>query len=139
MLLYQLGLLLLLLPVCTFAPGFFFIRKLRCNPLEKLCGSIGLSLILLYLASWTIYCVGARGDGMPVHPLPYIAVSLVCAAMGAVCWKDMVRLLRTAQVKHALAGFGFLLLWTAVLTAIIRNFSAPRSVSSVTTRPVRAR
>jgi hypothetical protein len=42
MLLFQLGLLLLLLPVCSFAPGFFFIRKLRWNPLEKLCGSIGL-------------------------------------------------------------------------------------------------
>ena len=123
MLLYQLGLLLLLLPVCSFAPGFFFIRKLRWNPLEKLCGSIGLSLILLYLASWAIYCSGARGDGMPVHAAPFVAVSLVCAAMGAVCWKDAVRLLRATQVKHALAGFGFLLLWTAVLTAIIRNFS----------------
>ena len=67
MLLYQLGLLLLLLPVCSFAPGFFFLRKLRWNPLEKLCGSIGLSLILLYLASWGIYCVGARGGAMPVH------------------------------------------------------------------------
>jgi hypothetical protein len=35
MLLFQLGLLLLLLPVCSFAPGFFFIRKLRWNPLEN--------------------------------------------------------------------------------------------------------
>ena len=69
MLLYQLGLLLLLLPVCSFAPGFFFLRNLRWNPLEKLCGSIGLSLILLYLASWGIYCVGARADAMPVHAL----------------------------------------------------------------------
>jgi len=123
MLLYQLGLLLLLLPVCSFAPGFFFIRKLPWNPLEKLCGSIGLSLILLYLASWAIYCVGARDNGMRVHPLPFVVVSLVCAAMAAVCWNDIVRLLRAAQVKHALAGFGFLLLWTAVLTAIIRSFS----------------
>jgi hypothetical protein len=123
MLLFQLGLLLLLLPVCSFAPGFFFLRKLRWNPLEKLCGSIGLSLILLYLASWAIYSVSPRGDNMPVHRLPFAAVSLVCAAMGAVCWKDIGRLLRSVEVKRALAGFGFLLLWTAVLTAIIRNFS----------------
>ena len=123
MLLYQLGLLLLLLPVCSFAPGFFFLRNLRWNPLEKLCGSIGLSLILLYLASWGIYCVGARGDAMPVHALPFAAVSLICAAMGAVCWKDIARLLRATPVRGALAGFGFLLLWTAVLTAIVRNFS----------------
>jgi hypothetical protein len=123
MLLYQLGLLLLLLPVCSFAPGFFFIRKLRWNPLEKLCGSIGLSLILLYLVSWGIYCVGSRGDAMPVHPLPFAAVSLASVAMGVVCRNDIGRLLRAAPVRSALAGFGFLLLWTAVLTAIIRNFS----------------
>jgi len=123
MLLYQLGLLLLLLPVCSFAPGFFFIRKLRWNPLEKLCGSIGLSLILLYLACWGIYCAGARRDNMPVHRAPFVAVALVCAAMGAICWKDILRLLRTSPVKQALAGFGFLLLWTAVLAAIVRNFS----------------
>src|SRR5580698_2912075 len=103
MLLYQLGLLLLLLSVCSFAPGFFFVRKLRWNPLEKLCGSIGLSLILLYLASWAIYCAGPRGNGMAVQRWPYIAVSVVCAAMGAASWPDIMRLLRAAQVRQALA------------------------------------
>src|ERR1035438_2685141 len=122
MLLYQLGLLLILLPVCSFAPGFFFVRKLRWNPLEKLCGSIGLSLILLYLASWTIYCVGPRGNGMPVHAAPFGAVSLVCAALAAACWKDIGRLARVRSVRRALAGLGFLSLWTALLVAIIRNF-----------------
>jgi hypothetical protein len=123
MLLYQLGLLLLLLPVCSFAPGFFFIRKLHWNPLEKLCGSFALSLILLYLASWSIYCVGARGDGIPVHSWPFAAISAVCFAMAAFCWKDIARLFGTKSVQRALAGFGFLLLWTAALTATIRNFS----------------
>ena len=123
MLLYQVGLLLLLLPVCSFAPGFFFVRKLPWNPLEKLCGSIGLSLILLYLASWGIYCAGARGNRMAVHAVPYAAVSLACLAMGSACWRDIARLLRAAPVRHALAGFGFLLLWTAVLMAIIRDYS----------------
>jgi len=123
MLLYQLGLLLLLLPMCTFTPGFFCVRTLRWNPLEKLCGSIGLSLILLYLASWAIYCVGARGNGMPVNPVPYAVVSLICAAAGVVCWKDIGRLLRAREVRRALAGFGFLLLWTALLVVVIRNFS----------------
>ena len=97
---------------------------MRWNPLEKLCGSIGLSLaILLYLASWAIYCVGPRGDNMPVHRAPFIAIALVCAAMGASVGKISLRLLRISSVRHALAGFGFLLLWTALLAAIIRNFS----------------
>jgi hypothetical protein len=123
MLLFQLGLLLILLPVCSFAPGFYFVRKLRWNPLEKLCGSVGLSLVLLYLACWAIYCVGARGNGMPTHPAPYVGISLVCAAMAAVCWRDIGRLLRATSVRRALAGYGFLLLWTALLMAIIRNYS----------------
>ena len=123
MLLCQLGLLLLLLPVCSFAPGFFFVRKLQWSPLEKLCGSLGLSLILLYLVCWGIYCAGARGNGMPVHPLPYAVISLVCAAMGARSWKDMGRLLGMKPVRRALAGFGFLLLWSALLMAIVRNYS----------------
>jgi hypothetical protein len=123
MLLYQLGLLLFLLPVCTFAPGFFFVRRLQCSPMEKLCGSVGLSLILLYLAAWGIYSVGARGPGMPVHPLPVALVSLACAAMGIAAWKDIARLARAPVVRRALAGFVFLLLWTAVLLVIIRNYS----------------
>jgi hypothetical protein len=123
MLFRQLVLLLFLLPVCSFAPGFFFVRKLRWNPLEKLCGSIGLSLILIYLTTWAIYCTGARGNNLPAVSLPFFVVSLICAAMGAVCWKDIATLWRAKAVREALAGFGFLLLWTAILTGIIRNFS----------------
>jgi hypothetical protein len=123
MLVFQLGLLFLLLAVCSFAPGFYFVGKLPWKPLEKLCGSIGLSLILLYLVSWGIYCLGDRGNAMPVHRAPYVAVSLVCAAMAAACWKDIGRLVRVRSVRRALAGYGFLLVWTGVLAAMIRNFS----------------
>ena len=54
MLLFQLALLLCLLPVCSLAPGFYCVRKLPWSPMEKLSGGIGLSLVLLYLASWGI-------------------------------------------------------------------------------------
>lgn len=123
MLAVQLVVLLVLLVVCGFAPGFYFIRKLPWNPLEKLCGSIGLSLILLYLAAWGIYCVGERGDNMPVHTTAYIAVSLICGALAAACWRDILRLAGVSSVRRAVAGFGFLLLWTGLLVAMIRSFS----------------
>jgi len=123
MLLFQLGLLLILLVVCSFAPGFYFLRKLRWSPLEKLCGSVGLSLILLYLASWAVYCFGERGHDMPVHAAPFVVVSLACLAAAAVCWKDIDRLARAKSVRQVLAGFGFLTIWTAVLMATIRNYS----------------
>lgn len=57
-------LLLVLLPVCVFSPGFFLVRKLRWSPLEKLCGSVGLSLILLYLVSFGTYWLSRAVRGI---------------------------------------------------------------------------
>ena len=117
------AMLLMLLIVCCFAPGFFVIRKFRWSPLEKLCGAVGLSLILLYLAAWAIYLGGARGDAMPVHPLPFAVVSLICGALGAAAWKDAARLVRNRAARQALLGYGFLLVWTVTLLAMIRVYS----------------
>ncbi|MGA2270932.1 MAG: hypothetical protein ABSH44_20880, partial [Bryobacteraceae bacterium] len=61
MLVLQLGLLLCLLLVCSLAPGFYCVRGLPWSPMEKLCGGVGLSLVLLYLAAWGIYCFSPRG------------------------------------------------------------------------------
>jgi hypothetical protein len=123
MLLSQLGLLLILLPVCSFAPGFYLVRKLRWRPLEKLCGSVGLSLLLLYLVSWAIYCLTPRGDAMPVHALPFVIVTLICGALAMASWKDIGRLAQARSVRGTVAGFGFLLVWTGLLMVIIRNYS----------------
>jgi hypothetical protein len=116
-LIFQLGLVLLLLVVCSFAPGYYFVRRLPWKPLEQLCGAVGLSLILLYLAVWVWYCAGVRST------LPFAIISLICAALGAASWRDIVRLLRVTEVRRALAGYGFLLLWTAILLAMIRVYS----------------
>jgi hypothetical protein len=50
-------------------------------------------------------------------------VSAISVALALVSWKDVARLVRTRSVRHALAGFGFLLVWTALLMAMIRNYS----------------
>ena len=113
----QLALVLLLLVVCGFAPGFYIVRRLRWSPLEKLCGAVGLSLILLYLVVWGLYCAGARGA------LPFALVSVACAALGAAAWRDVARLVRVTAVRRALAGYGFLLVWTLTLLAMIRVYS----------------
>jgi hypothetical protein len=119
----QTAILLVLLPVCCFAPGFFLVRKLRWSALEKLCGGVGLSLILLYLAAWAIYCFSPRGAAMPVHVLPYALVSLVSIALGAAAWKDFALLVRNRAARRALYGYGFLLVWTFTLLAMIRVYS----------------
>jgi hypothetical protein len=109
---------LVLLLVCSFAPGFFLVRRFRWTPIEKLCGSVGLSLILLYLAAWAIYVLAPR-----CQPAAYFAISTVCAVLAAIAWRDLRVLFGIAQVRRALAGFGFLLVWSWSLLAMIRVYS----------------
>ena len=109
---------LLLLAVCSFAPGFFFIRRFAWSPMEKLCGSVGLSLLLVYLAAWAVYCFGPRS---PAAAYSLVAALSVAAAIAA--WRDIVRLRHSAAPSRALAGFVFLLLWTFLLLAAIRVYS----------------
>jgi len=113
--------LLLTLPlliVCCFAPGFFFVRRLHWNPMEKLCGSVGLSLILLYLATWGFYWFAPS-----VEVTAFYGLSVICTALAILCVKDIFRLVRSFRVRHALFGFGFLWLWTFVILSMIRSYS----------------
>ena len=110
-------LLLVLLVICSFTPGFYCVRKLRWSPLEKLCGAIGLSLILLYAVSTAFYWLDVSG------PEAFWAVSAVCLALGMLARRDIVRLVSWGQVRSMLAAFACLLLWTLALLAMIRHYS----------------
>src|SRR5438105_6888699 len=111
MLAAQSALLLGLMVVCSCVPGFFFIRRLRWTPLEKLCGSIGLSLIILYLVTWLIF-VSGTGTGRRIPAAPLAVTSIVCVVLGIVARRDILRLLQSFRIKHSLLGYGFLLVWT---------------------------
>jgi len=111
-------LVLCLLAICGFAPGFFFLRRLRWSPMEKLCGSIGLSLALLYLTSWAIYLVHPPGGRAA-----WFLASVACAAAAIAARRDIRGLLRARQVRRALAGYGFLLAWTLLILSMIRVYS----------------
>jgi hypothetical protein len=125
MLALEILLTLVLLVVCGFAPGFFFLRRLRWSPLEKLCGSIGASFVLLYLVFGIIYCL--RPEGIWSHPeIPPGFFALVSAVSLVLCFamrRDIVRLCASFRVRQALTGFCFLLVWTLLILAMIRNYS----------------
>jgi len=111
--------MLAILAVCSLCPGVFFIRKLRWSPLEKLCGAIGLSLViiyLIYLASFGIYV-------LKLPAWSHWVVSGVCCLLGLLGLRDLFRMLSARQVRRPLAGFAFLLLWTLLLLGLVRHYS----------------
>lgn len=109
-----------LLVVCSFTPGFFFVRRFRWTPLEKLCGSIGLSLVMLFLASWLVYLFPGGNDS---ERAPFLCVSAVCLVLGIATRRDMARLFHARRVRQAVTAHGFLLLWTLLILVMIRNYS----------------
>ena len=120
MLLLQLVLTFGLLAVCSFTPGFFFVRRFRWTPLEKLCGSIGLSLVMLFLAAWVVY-LSTSGDAS--ERIPFWCVSAVSVALGIAARRDIARLFHVSRVRQAVAAYGFLLLWTLLILGMIRGYS----------------
>ena len=120
MLLLQLVLTFGLLAVCAFTPGFFFVRRFRWTPLEKLCGSIGLSLVMLFLASWLVY-LSTSGDAS--ERVPFWCVSAVSVALGIAARRDIARLFHVSRVRQATGAYGFLLLWTLPILGMIRGYS----------------
>jgi 4-amino-4-deoxy-L-arabinose transferase-like glycosyltransferase len=109
----RLAWLLFLLPVGAFSPGFFFVRRLRWSPLEKLCGSVGLSLLLLYAAAFAIYV-----SRLPWAPASGV-VSAGCVVLGLLTLRDASRL----PVRQVVRGFGFLVAWTFAILLLLRNYS----------------
>lgn len=80
---------------------------------------MGLSLILVYLYSWLLFCV----PGAPAGAWAYGAASAVCAILAVASWRDAVRLFRSFPIPRTLAAFGFLVAWTLTALAIIRVYS----------------
>jgi hypothetical protein len=118
------ALLALLLGLCSFAPGFLAIQRLRWVPLEKLCAAIACSLIFLFLCSWGLYVCSPAGDaGLDFRRAGFWAVSGACLVAAILARKQIVLLFRSPTVKRGLFGYLFLLLWMATILACIRNYS----------------
>lgn len=121
MLALQILLAILLLAVCGFAPGFIFIRHLRWNPMEKLCGSIGVSFTLLYLVSAGLYDFSPKDAD--IRPRYMGLVFVACLGLGFAARRDALLLIRSPRVRRALGGCLFLLVWTFLILGVIRNYS----------------
>jgi hypothetical protein len=112
----QLLVALLVLTISSFAPGFFIIRRLRWSPLEKLNGSVALSLTLVYCASFFLYAIHAERRWQWL-------ISSACLLLAIVTFRDARRLFAAPQVRRAVAAFAFLLVWCLAFLALIRHFA----------------
>ncbi len=104
--------------VCSFAPGFALVRKLTWRPLEKLCVAIAASLILIYLFAWAVFCLAPGSETGAFR-----AAGCVAAALALWHWREIRKLALSFGARQALAGYGFLVIWSLPVLATIRNFS----------------
>lgn len=114
----QIAVCLASLGVCSFAPGYLAVRRLPWRPLEKICGAVALSLILLYLVAF-----GAFAFAPGAEPIIFRGYAVLAAALFAFEWREIRRLAKAFGARQALGGFAFLLLWSVPALAMIRNFS----------------
>src|SRR5688572_20478068 len=109
--------LLLLFAVYSVGPGFFFVRRLRLSPLEKLVTSVALSYFLIYLGSFAILVfAGHRMTDRPdLQRALHTGLAAVCFLLTVASIRDLVRLLNHAPVRRMLGAYGLFLLWGFVL------------------------
>ncbi len=107
---------LLLLLGCGVGPGFVCLRRLRWFPLEKLCGSIGLSIFILYLTAFIIFI-------LHLPAWSYFVVTAICVAVTATFARELFGLFLDRQVRAAGVGFSVLLLFGVAAISLVRQFS----------------
>ena len=107
--------LICLLVVCSVGPGLWVVRKWRASPLEKLCGATAVLFILIYLASFALFLVGAP-------EVIYWIASAACAAIGVSNWRQAAVILRRGRSRAAVLCFIALLIWDFLHLAMIRHY-----------------
>ncbi len=101
--------------VLSFGPGFFAVRRFGWPPLEALTASVGLSLILLFVASFAAHWMdaGLWADW---------AIGGVGMAMTALAWKEACALFRDPTVRRLLGAFLGLAVWTVLVLSLIGQY-----------------
>ncbi len=109
-------LLVLLVPVASFAPGFLLVRRRRgWSPAETLAVSVAASIVFVYVSAFAIFAAG----------LPWASAWLVTAlSAGAlvVARQDVRRLFAAPLVRRIARQFAALYLWNLLLLAILRHY-----------------
>jgi tetratricopeptide (TPR) repeat protein len=107
---------LLILAVSGSGTGLFFLRRIRCNPVEKLCLVIAVSWTVVYLAGTVIYLAH-----LPVKC--HFAVTGISLVLLLLSFSQLKNLFSCRQVRQAIFGFIALYLWNLLLLSLVRHYS----------------
>jgi hypothetical protein len=107
---------------CAVGPGWLLLRSFRWPAREKLAASVGLSFLLVYLASFVIYLSYAPGRTDLVSRT-YFIVTMLCAAATLYVSPDFFRVFRARSMRRDLAGFLFFGIWSYTLLSLVRHYS----------------
>jgi hypothetical protein len=107
---------ILILCVCSLGPGVWLLRRLRCNPLEKLCIAIALSWLLVYLAATIIYLTHLPAQF-------YFAITAICLLLTIPSFKELHEIWQNGRARSAILCFAALFLWHLLMLAIIRSYA----------------
>lgn len=104
------------MPLSTFVPGFALARKLRLGVDEKLCASIGLSVLVLHLIATILYFL----------PVPWVVAWAITIGVIICTWqlrRDIRDFLSHRRIRQQLTAFGCLLMVGLLIVSAIRHYS----------------
>lgn len=105
-----------LLAVTSISPGLLIVRRLRWNPLEKLCGAVALSLALVYLVTLAAFVFHLGNAARTAYAVACVLVTVLSVG-------DIRALMRSRRVRRAGAAFLLTLVWTLALLALSRHYA----------------
>src|ERR1700722_10427694 len=104
-----------LLLVCCMGPGLLAMARVRCSPIERLCGVFAVSFISIYLASFAIFCLN-------LGVWAYWITSALFGVMGLAGWRTARLLFRRRLSRSAVLCFCVILGWRFLHLAMVLHF-----------------
>lgn len=105
-----------LMAALVVAPGIRALRRLDIRPLERLCLSIALSLLLMASGAGAIYL-------LQLPPVAWQLLAVLLLLVGVAGKSDLRALASSPEVRPLVAPFVLLVLFVLSLLALVRNYA----------------
>jgi Tfp pilus assembly protein PilF len=108
--------LILLLPVCSFVPGYLIVRRFRWTHLEKTCGAIVLSEAIIYLTATVVYWIKIDWQSC-------WAITIMCIVLTVLHRTQIWKFVCHRAVRDAWLAFGLIFLCGLLVQTLALHYS----------------